>query len=190
MRSSSSQWRNKANSARNGVNENARDLGQVWSRRWASCNPNPPLTAVPPSPLLSKGCSAVTSNRFALDFSRANVHGKMISTLHQHIFREIKSCSLKHNCSHQKCPTFIQLRNINRFTALICLQSGCSAFCKLVCSNALWEHSNWPGNISEQKKRLKLCSKELLAVVLWSLAKMHSHGEQQKEDMWYRTGQQ
>lgn len=34
------------------------------------------------------------------------------------------------------------------------------AFRKLVCSNALWDPSNWPGNIPEQKKRLKLSSKK------------------------------
>lgn len=74
-----------------------------------------------------QGCSAVTSDRFALGFDRANVRGRRISTLHQHIFREIKCCALKRNYSQQKRPTFIQLSNINSSTALIRLQSGRSA---------------------------------------------------------------
>lgn len=63
----------------------------------------------------------------ALDFTRANIRGMRISTLHQHILREIRPYALKCRYSHQKRPTWIQLRNINSSTALIHLQSGRSA---------------------------------------------------------------
>ena len=132
MRSFSStwRWRNKGNSGGSWVGWWWQRPGAGLEQKQIFVHPKPFLDSdatITPITLCCQGCSTATSNRFALDLTRANVHRMKISTLHPHIFREIKSCAFKCNYAHQKCPTFIQLRNINSSSALIRLQSGRSA---------------------------------------------------------------
>lgn len=109
--------------------------GMTMLRTWAGSflHHRPSLDTSVTITLGFQGHSAFSINYFALDFARAN-----ISTLHQHIVREIKSCICQCYYWHQNCPIFIQWGEATSSTMLDHLQLGCSgavpegAVCKRV----------------------------------------------------------